>query len=58
MLPASDAPAGLLDLTARRVPGGFLARLAGVSGCPPLEVRVHPAGPGVFNWAAVRARPA
>ncbi|MFI1499923.1 4'-phosphopantetheinyl transferase superfamily protein [Streptomyces platensis] len=57
LLPASDAPACLLDLTVRRVPGGFLARPAGVPGCPPLEVRVHPVGPGVFSWAAVRARP-
>ncbi|MFD9792780.1 4'-phosphopantetheinyl transferase superfamily protein [Streptomyces sp. NPDC059070] len=45
------APATLLALVARPVPGGFRARPRTAPG-PEVEVRVRPAGPGVFSWAA------
>lgn len=57
LLPAPDTPASLLDITVRPTPDGFLARPGGSSGRPPLEVRVHPVGPGVFSWATVGSRP-
>ncbi|MEU5432259.1 4'-phosphopantetheinyl transferase superfamily protein [Streptomyces sp. NPDC020719] len=51
LLPQSQAPATLLAIGTRPVPGGFLAwpkRLPGQV----LDVQVRPAGPGVFSWAA------
>ncbi|MBC3840798.1 hypothetical protein GXW82_12440 [Streptacidiphilus sp. 4-A2] len=55
LLPPALAPAVLLDLATRAVPGGFLVwpqRLPGRV----LRVRVHRAGPGVFSWTAASAR--
>nr|BBD17744.1 phosphopantetheinyl transferase [Streptomyces sp.] len=49
LLPAADAPTSLLGIAARPVPGGFRTRPGRLPG-PELEVRVRPAGPGVFSW--------
>lgn len=51
LLPAGQAPATLLAIEARPVPGGFRARPRALPGHV-LDVRVRRAGPGVFSWAA------
>lgn len=49
-----QAPATLLALSARPVPGGFRARSRSLPDRF-VDVRVRPAGPGVFSWAAAPA---
>ncbi|GGP45087.1 4'-phosphopantetheinyl transferase family protein [Streptomyces melanogenes] len=46
------APATLLALATRPVPGGFRAWPRSLPG-QVIDVRVRPAGPGVFSWAVV-----
>ncbi|WHM40350.1 4'-phosphopantetheinyl transferase superfamily protein [Streptomyces sp. BPTC-684] len=46
----SEAPATLLGIGTRPVPGGFRAWPRGLPGHV-IDVRVRPAGPGVFSWA-------
>ncbi|MFD9485042.1 4'-phosphopantetheinyl transferase [Streptomyces sp. NPDC059991] len=46
-----EAPATLLAIATRPVPGGFRARPRSLPGHV-VDVRVRPAGPGVFSWAA------
>ncbi|WP_329396105.1 enterobactin synthetase [Streptomyces melanogenes] len=47
-----EAPATLLAIATRPVPGGFRARPRSLPGHV-IDVRVRPAGPGVFSWAVV-----
>jgi enterobactin synthetase component D len=54
LLPPAEAPATLLGIVTRPLPGGFRARSANTPGHP-LAVRVRSAGPGVFSWTAAAA---
>ncbi|MFD7663688.1 4'-phosphopantetheinyl transferase superfamily protein [Streptomyces sp. NPDC059788] len=54
LLPAASAPAALLDIAVRPLPGGFRCRLRGMSGHA-LDVQVRRIGPGVLSWAAAPA---